>query len=103
MAPSLSPDIIDHLLMSLPDIRMLLSTVLISKSFHNVFQAHPSSILTSVAANQIGPQLLPCAIRLTHFNRDEYLASRASYVQNFLLEKKFSCNEASAVAPHLVT
>ena len=103
MAPSLSPDIIDHLLMSLPDTKTLLSTILVSKSFYNAFRVHPSSILTSVATNQIGPELLPCAIRLTQFNRDEYLASRASYVQNFPLEREFSRNEVSAVAPHLAT
>jgi len=101
MSPSLSSDIIDYLLTSLPDSGTLLSTILVSKSFYDVFQAHPSSIITSVATNQIGPELLPCAIRLAHFNRDEYLASRANYVQNFPPEREFSHNETQATTPHL--
>ena len=101
MPPSLSSDIIDYLLTLLPDSGTLLSTILVSKSFCEAFQAHPNSILASVATNQIGPELLPCAMRLAHFNRDEYLASRANYVQNFPLERKFSCNEAQVITPHL--
>jgi len=98
--PSLSSDAIDYLLMLLPDSGTLLSTILVSKSFYEAFQAHPNSILTSVAKNQIGPELLPRAIRLAHFNRDEYLASRANYVQNFPLERKFSRSEAQVVTSH---
>jgi len=101
MPPSFSSDIIDYLLTSLPDSGTLLSTILVSKSFYEAFQAHPNSILTSVATNQIGPELLPCAIRLAYFNRDEYLASRANYVQTFPLERKFSRSEAQVVTPHL--
>jgi len=101
MPPSLSSDIIDYLLTSLPDSGTLLSTILVSKSFYEAFQAHPNSILTSVATNQIGPELLPCAMRLAHFNRDEYLASRANYVQNFPLERKFTRNGAQVVTPYL--
>jgi len=101
MPPSLSSDTIDHLLTSLPDSGTLLSTILVSKSFYGAFQTHPNSILTSVATNQIGPELLPCAIRLAHLNRDEYLVSRANYVQNFPLERKFSRSEAQVVTPHL--
>lgn len=102
MASSLSPDVIDHLFTSLPDFATLLSAISISKSFYEVFQAHPSSILTSVATTQISPELLPCAIRLAHFNRDEYIASRADYVQNFPAERMFSHSEAPTVTPHLV-
>ena len=100
MPPPLSSDVIDYLFTSLSDAGTLLSTILVSKSFYEVFQAHPSSILTSVATNQIGPELLPCATRLVRFNRSEYLASRADYVQNFPSEKKFSYNETSTVASH---
>jgi len=89
MAPPLSSDIVDCVLTSLPDFATLASAILISKSFHEVFQAHPSSILTSVATTQIGPELLPCAIRLAHFNKDEYLPSRSNYVQGFPSERKF--------------
>ena len=99
MALHLSSDIIDCVLTSLPDFATLASTILVSKSFYRVFQAHPNSILTSVAATQIGPEVMPCAIRLAHFNRDEYLASRTSYVQDFPSERKFSPDEAPVVTP----
>ena len=98
MAAPPSSDVIDCVFTSLPDFATLLSTILVSKSFHEVFQAHPSSILTSVAKTQIGPELLPCAIRLAHFDRNKYLASRASYVQDFPSERKFTKNEAPEVA-----
>jgi hypothetical protein len=101
MALPLSSDIIDCVFTSLPDIATLLSTILVSKSFHEIFQAHPSSILTSVATTQIGPALLPCAIRLAHFNKDEYLASRAKYVQDFPSERKFSHKEAPVLTPYV--
>ena len=100
MPPALSSDVIDYLLTSLSDAGTLLSTILVSKSFYQVFQARPSSTLASVAANQIGPELLPSAIRLVHFNRDEYLASRIKYVHNFPSEKRFSYNEPPVVASH---
>ena len=101
MVTPLSPDIIDCVFTSLPDFATLLSTILVSKSFHKVFQAHPNSILTSVARTHIGHELLPCAIRLAHFNRDEYLASRESYVGDFPSERKFSHNEAPVVTPYV--
>jgi len=97
MTRSLSSDIIDCLFTSLPNFTTLLSTVLVSKSFREVFQARPSSILTSVAKTQIGPELLPCAIRLATFDRGEYLTSRVNYVQNFPSEGKF---EVRVVAQH---
>ena len=101
MTGSLSSDIIDCVFTSLPDLTTLLSTVLVSKSFHEVFQARPSSILTSVAKTQIGPELLPCAIRLATFDRGEYLKSRANYVQDFPSEAEFSHDEARVVARHV--
>ena len=101
MGSPLSSDIIDYVFTSLPDFATLFSTILVSKSFHEIFQTHPSSILTSVAETQIGSDLLPCAIRLAHFNRDEYLASRANYVQDFPAERKFSHREAPAVTPYI--
>ena len=101
MAGFLSSDIIHCVFASLPDFATLLSTVLVSKSFHEVFQAHPSSILASVAKTQLGPELLPCAIRLAYFDRGEYLASRADYVQNFPSEKRFFQDDAPVVASHV--
>lgn len=99
----LGPDIIDCVLTSLPDFSTLLSTVLVSKSFYEVFQAHPASTLISVAATQIGPEVLPCAIRLAHFNRDDYLASRATYVQGFPSEGKSSHTEAQGITSYVGT
>lgn len=93
----LTPDIIDCVLTLLPDFATLLSTILASKSFYEVFQAHPGSTLISVATTQIGPEVLPCAIRLAHFNRGDYLASRVTYVQDFPSNRKFSHFEAPAV------
>ena len=97
----LSSDIIDCILVSLPDLATLLSTILVSKSFYQVFQAHPGSTLISVAATQIGPEVLPYALRLAHFNRGEYLASRATYVQEFPPESKFSHTEALAATSYV--
>jgi len=96
-----SPDIIHCVFTSLPDFATLFSAILVSKSFHEVFQAHPSSILASVTKTQIGPELLPCAIRLAHSDRNKYLASRADYVQGFP-SKKFSHNDASEITSHVV-
>ena len=90
MAPPLSSDIIDCVLTSLPDFTTLFSTILVSRSFYEVFRAHPTSTLASVAATLIGSEVLQCAIRLAHFNRDEYLESRTAYVQGFPSEGKFS-------------
>ena len=101
MAAPPSSDIIDCVFTSLPDFPTLLSTILVSKSFHDVFQVHPSSILTSVAKTQIGPELFPCAIRLALFDRNEYTTSRASYVQDFPSERKFPQNEAPEVTTHV--
>lgn len=100
MAPPLSSDIIYCVLTSLPDFETLLSGILISKAFYRVYQGHPSSTLTSVATTQIGPEILPCAIRLAHFKRDEYLASRGAYVRGFPSERKFTHTEAPAVTPY---
>lgn len=97
----LSSDTIGCVLTLLPDFATLVSTILVSKSFYEVFQAHPRSTLISVATTQIGPEVLPCAIRLAHFNRDDYLASRDSYVQGFPLERKFSHTEAPAVTSYV--
>jgi hypothetical protein len=94
MASHLSSDVIDCVLTSLPDFATLFSTILVSKSFYQVFQAHPSSTLISVAATQIGPDALPYAIRLAHFSRDDYLASRVTYVQEFPSERQLSHTEA---------
>ena len=100
MASFLTSDIIDCVFTSLPDFATLFSTILVSKSFHEVFLAHPSSILTSVAKTQIGAELLPCAIRLAHFDKDQCQASRIDYIQSFPPERKFSHNKAPEVAPY---
>ena len=101
MAFPLSLDIIHYILTLLPDFATLLSAVLTSKSFYEVYLTYPDSILFPVAANQIGPEVLSCAIRLAHFNRDDYLASRTTYVQGFHSEKEFSHIKVPKITSHV--
>ncbi|KAK7045456.1 hypothetical protein VNI00_007709 [Paramarasmius palmivorus] len=63
----LADDIIDRILLFLPDFATLRSTILASKSFHNVFKTHPNSILRAVAYNITGPAL-PQALRCIRYH-----------------------------------
>ena len=101
ISPPLTSDIVDHVLTSLPDFASLLSAILVSKLFHRVFQAHPSSIITSVAVTQIGFEVLPCAHRLARFNRTKFLTSRTTYVERFPPERDFSPTKAPALTQHV--
>lgn len=56
-------DLVECVLVSLPDFRCLASTILTSKTIYNVFQQHPRSVVRSVAYNLVGPAL-PQALRL---------------------------------------
>lgn len=60
----LDDDIVDRILTWLPDFYTLKSTILVSKSIHTVFEAHPKSIIRAVAYNLVGPAL-PQALRTT--------------------------------------
>lgn len=99
-SPPLTSDIVDHVLTSLPDFASLFSAILVSRLFHRVFQAHPSSILTSVAETQIGSEVLPCALRLARFDRARYLTSRTTYVERFPSEREISPTKAPALVLH---
>ncbi|KIK69769.1 hypothetical protein GYMLUDRAFT_34162 [Collybiopsis luxurians FD-317 M1] len=57
-----SDDIIERILMFMPSFPSLLATILTAKSFYQVFQTHPKSIMRSVAYNITGPAL-PQALR----------------------------------------
>lgn len=59
----LSTDIVHQILVSVPNFKSLLSLLLTSKLFNDVFEAHPHGIVRDVAHNQVGPAL-PQALRL---------------------------------------
>lgn len=50
-------DIVDRILTFSPSFDALQSTILVSKSFRDVFQARPNSIIRTVAYNVVGPAL----------------------------------------------
>ncbi|KDQ12853.1 hypothetical protein BOTBODRAFT_34001 [Botryobasidium botryosum FD-172 SS1] len=59
----LSADIIDSILVSLPDFATLSAAILTSKQLHGVFEERPVSIIRAVAHNIVGPTL-PLALEL---------------------------------------
>ncbi|KAG6831992.1 hypothetical protein H0H92_006027, partial [Tricholoma furcatifolium] len=59
----LDDDILDKILLSLPDYSTLRATILASKSFYRVFKAHTQSIIRSVAYNIAGIAL-PHALKV---------------------------------------
>ncbi|KAK1235943.1 hypothetical protein PQX77_000810 [Marasmius sp. AFHP31] len=67
---SLDDDIINHVLTSLPDFDSLKATILSTKSFYNVYKAHPNSIRRAVAENVVGPAL-PEALRVVRHHDPE--------------------------------
>ena len=98
--PLSSDGIIYCILKSLPDFATFRSTILVSKSFNGVFRKHPDSILISVAANQIGPEVLSCAIRLEDYLNND-LPSRVTYVETFPLEKDYSNIKVPVVTSYI--
>ncbi|KAF7342246.1 hypothetical protein MVEN_01812600 [Mycena venus] len=54
-----------------PNFDTLQSTILVSKTFHRVFQTRPKSITRAVAGNIVGPAL-PQALRVIRFPYDDY-------------------------------
>lgn len=63
----LDDDIIDRILIFLPNYSTLRATILSSKSFYNVFKNHPNSILRAVSYNVTGPAL-PEALRVLRYS-----------------------------------
>ena len=60
----LHPDVLDKILLSLPDFQTLSAALRTSRThFYSVFQAHPKSIVLSIAYNVVGPAL-PQAVRV---------------------------------------
>ncbi|KAJ7800929.1 hypothetical protein B0H14DRAFT_3885345 [Mycena olivaceomarginata] len=67
----LDDDILDRIMSFCPTFGTLQATILVSKAFHRVFQAHPKSITRSVAYNIVGPAL-PQALRVVRYPYDGY-------------------------------
>lgn len=63
----LDDDIIDRILIFLPNLAALSATILSSKAFHAVFKMHPNSILRAVCYNMAGPAL-PQAMRALRYS-----------------------------------
>lgn len=53
----LDDDILDRILLCSTSFDSLWSTILVSKAFHSVYSAHPTSIVRAVAYNMAGPAL----------------------------------------------
>jgi len=66
----LDDDVIDRILQFLPSFSTLYSAILTSKSFYQVYKAHPRSIIRAVAYNVIGPAL-PQALRAIRYQEHE--------------------------------
>ncbi|KAF7789218.1 hypothetical protein EIP86_000159 [Pleurotus ostreatoroseus] len=62
-------DLLDRVLMYLPDFNTLSSVLKTCKSIYGVFQAHPKSIVQAIAFNIVGPAL-PEAVRLIAYEQD---------------------------------
>jgi hypothetical protein len=63
---SLPVDLVDRLLMTLPNFETLQAAILSSKPMYYVFTAHPHSIVKAVAFNLVGPAL-PSALNLLRY------------------------------------
>ncbi|TFK52503.1 hypothetical protein OE88DRAFT_1410086 [Heliocybe sulcata] len=66
---SLSDDLIDCILMFLPDFSSLFSFILASKRIYDIFDRHPISILQPIIQEEIGPAF-PQALRLVRVAAD---------------------------------
>jgi len=66
----LPSDILDRILILLPDFETLQVALLTSRAFYEVFQAHPQSIVRAVAYDQVGPAL-PQALRVVRCQSDK--------------------------------
>ncbi|KAG5636179.1 hypothetical protein H0H81_008914 [Sphagnurus paluster] len=62
----LDDDIIDRILVFLPNYSTLLATILACKHFYDIFKNHPNSIVRAVSYNVTGPAL-PQAIRVLRY------------------------------------
>lgn len=61
----LPPDILDQILLALPNFNTLSAALRSSKSFLECFNAHPASIVKTIAFSVVGPAL-PHAFRLVY-------------------------------------
>jgi hypothetical protein len=65
-------DLIDRLLTFSPDFQTLGAAILTTRSFYEIFKAHPASILRAVAANET--KAFGAAIRLVRFIPGQHLS-----------------------------
>lgn len=95
----LPEDILDYILLSLPNF-MTLSTALRTskKHFYAVFQARQRSIVLSVAHNVVGPAL-PQAVRFAHY-RDSELCDEDTTLVDHALNRGI-CEEIQQNAAHM--
>lgn len=69
---ALPPDILHHLLLNVSDFRTLSTALRTCRGIYGIFQEHPLSIVTAVAANVVGgTDVLPTAVRLVEYQREE--------------------------------
>lgn len=65
----LPQDVLDDVLLALPDFDALAAAVLSSRLFYDVFAAHPRSTVLAIAYNLVGPAL-PQAVAALHWSFD---------------------------------
>ena len=67
-------DILDHILLRMPDFDTLAAALRTSKQFfYNIFQIHPNSIIHAIAWNIVGPALLQATRVACYQNTQELL------------------------------
>ncbi|EKM60840.1 uncharacterized protein PHACADRAFT_133680 [Phanerochaete carnosa HHB-10118-sp] len=82
----LPQDVLDGILLSLPDFTTLSAVLRTSKShLYNTFQAHPKSTALSIAYNLVGPAL-PQAVRVV-FNADPKLCDEDTILADRVLDR----------------
>ncbi|EPQ54519.1 hypothetical protein GLOTRDRAFT_139095 [Gloeophyllum trabeum ATCC 11539] len=72
-------DLVDCIMRALPDLSSLSSVILVSKHIYEVFKCHPSSIVSAVAYNHIGPAL-PQALRAARHDKDRDTRDPSNWV-----------------------
>lgn len=90
MAFQFKADVVECILMWLPDFQSLASAVLVSKAIYHVYRTHSALIHYAVAENLLGPAL-PHAFRYIRCSRNR-LEKRPIRWQEFLRENQMQIN-----------
>ncbi|KAJ6465533.1 hypothetical protein C8R47DRAFT_991485 [Mycena vitilis] len=86
-------DILDRIFQWLPTFQTLSAAKLVSKTWYQVFQTHPKSIVRSVATNVLGP--VAEAIRALRYPRDD--AGTEDHLDiDALSQEEYSCLQQNA-------